>query len=165
MPDFLWPHELQHARPPCPSPTPGVHPNPCPLCPWCHQTISSSVVPFCCIQYFPASGSFPVSYFFSSGGQSIRVSASASVLPVNIQDWFPLGFTGLISLCCRKADPFQGPKLGPCLTLRNELSEKTHVLTKQEILLGKGSRVEGSRVREPRRTALPHGLQSWVLWW
>ena len=66
--------------------------------------------------------------------------------------------------CCRKADPFQGPKLGSCLTLGNELSEKTHVLTKQEILLGKGTRVESSRVREPRRTALPHGSQSQVLW-
>ena len=67
--------------------------------------------------------------------------------------------------CCRKADPFQGPKLGSCLTLGNELSEETHVLTKQEILLGKGTRVESSRVREPRRTALPRGSQSWVLWW
>ena len=67
-------------------------------------------------------------------------------------------------MCCRKGDPFQGPKLGSCLTLRNELSEETHVLTKQEILLGKGTRVESSRVREPRRTALPLGLQSQVLW-
>ena len=67
-------------------------------------------------------------------------------------------------VCCRKGDPFQGPKLGSCLTLRNELSEETHVLTKQEVLLGKGSRVESSRVGEPRRTALPHGLQSRVLW-
>ena len=69
-----------------------------------------------------------------------------------------------VAICCRKGDPFQGPKLGFCLTLRNELSEETHVLIKQEILLGKGTRVESSRVREPRRTALPHGLQSWVLW-
>ena len=67
--------------------------------------------------------------------------------------------------CCRKGDPFQGPKLGSCLTLRNELSEETHVLTKQEVLLGKGPWVESSRVREPRRTALSHGLHSWVLWW
>ena len=66
--------------------------------------------------------------------------------------------------CCRKGDPFQGPKLGSCLTLRNELSEETHVLTKQEVLLGKGTWVESSRVREPRRTALSHGLHSWVLW-
>ena len=101
--DFLWSHELQHTRPPCPSPTPGVHPNPCPLSWWYHPTISSSVVPFSsCLQSFPASGSFPMSLFFPSGGQSIRVSASASVLPMNIQDWFPLGLTGLISLRSRR---------------------------------------------------------------
>ena len=95
MSDSLQPHELQHARPPFPSPTPGVHPNPCPLS---HPTNSSSVIPFSsCLQSFPASGSFPMSQFFASGGQRIRVSASASVLPVNIQDWFPLGWTGLIS--------------------------------------------------------------------
>ena len=95
----LWPHELQHARPPCPSPTPGVHPNPCPLSRWCHPTISSSVVPFSfCPQSFPASGSFPVSELFVSGGQSIGVSASASVLPINTQDWSPLRWTGWISL-------------------------------------------------------------------
>ena len=95
----LWPHELQHARPPCTSPTPGVHPNPCPLSRWCHPTISSSVVPFSfCPQSFPASGSFPVSQLFVSGGQSIGVSASASVLPMNTQDWSPLRWTGWISL-------------------------------------------------------------------
>ena len=94
----LWPHEPQHARPPCPSPTPGVYPNPCPLSQWCHPTISSSVVSFFCPQSFPASGSFPVSQFFASGGHSIGVSASASVLPMNIQDWSPLGWTGWISL-------------------------------------------------------------------
>ena len=95
----LWSHELQHARPPCPSPTPGVHPNPCPLCWWCHPTISSSVVPFSsCPQSFPASGSFQMSQLFTSGGQSIGVSASASVLPMNTQDWFPLGWTDWISL-------------------------------------------------------------------
>ena len=97
--DSLWPRELQHTRPPCLSPTPRVHPNPCPLSQWCHPAISSSVVPFSsCLQSFPASGSFPTSQFFSSGGQSIGVSASRSVLPMNIQDWFPLGWTGLISL-------------------------------------------------------------------
>ena len=81
-----------HARPPCPSPTPGVYPNSCPLSQWCHPTISSSVVPFSsCPQYFPASGSFQTSQLFTSGGQSIGVSASTSVLPMNIQDWFPLG--------------------------------------------------------------------------
>ena len=95
----LWPHELQHTRPPCPSPTPGVHPNPCPLSRWCHPTISFSVITFSsCLQSFLASGSFPKSQFFASGGQSIGVSASASVFPMNIQDWFPLGLTGWISV-------------------------------------------------------------------
>ena len=97
--DSLWPHGLQHARPPCPSPTPGVHSNSCPLSRWCHPTISSSVVPFSfCPQSFPASGSFQMSQFFVSGGQSIGVSASISVLPMNTQDWSPLGWTGWISL-------------------------------------------------------------------
>ena len=94
----LWPHGLQHARPPCPSPNPGIYSNSRPSSPWSHPTIWSSVVPFSCLQSFPASGSFPVSPFFTSGGQSTGVSASALVLPMNIQDWFPLGWTGLISL-------------------------------------------------------------------
>ena len=95
----LWPHESQHARPPCPSPTPGVYPNGCPSSWWWHPTISSSVVPFSsCPQSFPASGSFPMSQLFTWGGQSIGVSASASVLPINTQDWAPLGWTGWISL-------------------------------------------------------------------
>ena len=99
MSDSLWPHELQHARPPCPSPTPGVYPNPCPLSRWCHPVISSSVVPFSShLQSFPAPGSFQMSQLFSSGGQSIGVSASTSVLPMNTQDWSPLGWTGWISL-------------------------------------------------------------------
>ena len=99
MSDSLRPHESQHARPPCLSPTPGVHPNPYPSSRWCHPTISSSVVPSSsCRQSFPASGSFPMSQHFISGGQSIGVSASASVLPMNIQDWFPVGWTGWISL-------------------------------------------------------------------
>ena len=94
----LGPHGLQHARPPCPKPTPGVYSNSCPLSLWCHPTISSSVVPFSsCLQSFPASGSFPMSQFFESGGQSIGVSASTSVLPMNTQDWSPLGWTGWIS--------------------------------------------------------------------
>ena len=97
--DSLRPHEPQHARPPCPSPTPRIYSNSCPLSQWCHPTISSSVVPFFfCLQSFPTSGSFQMSQFFSSGGQSIGVSASASVLPMNIQDWFRLGCTGWISL-------------------------------------------------------------------
>ena len=99
MSDSLWTHGLQHASLPCPSPTAGVYPNSCPLSQWCHPIISSSVVPFSsCLQSFPASGSFPMSQFFTSGDQSIRASASASVLPMNIQDWFPLGLTGWISL-------------------------------------------------------------------
>ena len=95
----LWPHGLQHARLPCPSPTPRACSNSCPSSQWCHPTVSSSVVPFSsCLQSFPASESFPVSQFFASDGQGIGASASASVLPMNIQDWFPLGLTGLISL-------------------------------------------------------------------
>ena len=94
----LRPYGLQHARPPCLSPTPRVYPNSCPLSQWCHPTISSFVIPFSCLQSFPASGSFQMSQFFAPGGQSIGVSASAPVLPMNIQDWFPLGWTGLISL-------------------------------------------------------------------
>ena len=94
----LWPHGLQHARPPCPSPTLGVYSNLCPLSRWYHPTILPSVVPFSCLQFFPASGSFQMSQFFASGGQSFGVSASASVLPMNIHDWFSLGLTGWISL-------------------------------------------------------------------
>ena len=97
--DSLQSYELQHTRPPCPSPTPGVHPNPCPLSWWCHPTISPSVVPFSsCPQSFPASGSFQTSQLFTWGGQTIGVSASASVLPMNTEDWSPLGWTGWISL-------------------------------------------------------------------
>ena len=99
MSDFLWPHELQHTRLPCPSLSPWVCSNSCPLSQWCHPTISSSVAPFSSYsQSFPASGSFPVTWLFKSGGQSIGASASAPVLPMNIQGWFPLGLTGLISL-------------------------------------------------------------------
>ena len=97
--DSLWPHEPQHTRSPCPSPTTRVYSNSCPLSQWCHPTISSSVVPFSsCLQSFPASGSFQMSQFSASGGQSIGVSASASVLPMNIQDWFSLEWTGWIYL-------------------------------------------------------------------
>ena len=100
MSDSLQPHELQHSRPPCPSPTPRVYPNlSSTLSRWCHPVISSSVVPFSsCPQSFPALGSFQMSQLFSSGGQSIGVSASTSVLPVNTQDWSPLGWTGWIFL-------------------------------------------------------------------
>ena len=97
--DSLQPHKPQHARPPCLSPTPGVHSHSCLLSQWCHPTISSAVVPFSsCPQSFPASGSFQISHFFASGGQSIRVSASTSVLPMNTQDWFPLRLTCWIFL-------------------------------------------------------------------
>ena len=97
--DSFWPHEPQHTRSPCPSPTTRVYSNSCPLSQWCHPTISSSVVPFSsCLQSFPASGSFQMSQFSASGGQSIGVSASASVLPMNIQDWFSLEWTGWIYL-------------------------------------------------------------------
>ena len=99
MSDSLQPHTLQLARLPCPSPTPGAYSNSGPLSRWCHPTISSSVIPFSsCLQSFPASGPFPMSQLFISGGQSIGASVSASVLPMNVQDWFPLGLTGLISL-------------------------------------------------------------------
>ena len=105
--DSLQLHGLQHARLPCPSPTPGACSNSCPLSRWCHPAISPSVIPFSsCLQSFPASGSFPISQFFASGGQSIGASASASVLPMNIQDCFPLGWTeqsvyisSTVSLC------------------------------------------------------------------
>ena len=93
MSNYLWPHEPQHARPPCPSPTSEVHPNTCPSSWWCHPTISSSVVPFSsCPQSFPASGSCQMSQLFTSGGQSIGISASTSVLPINTRDWSPLGW-------------------------------------------------------------------------
>ena len=97
--DSLWPHGLPHASLPCSSPTPGACSNSCPLSQWCHPTILSSVIPFSsCPQSFPASGSFPVSQFFASSGQNIGASTSASVLPMNIQNWFSLGLIGLISL-------------------------------------------------------------------
>ena len=103
MSDSLQPHGLQYARLPCPSPTPRVYSNSCPLSPWCHPTISSSAIPFSsCLQSFPASESFQMSQFFISGGHNIRVSASASILPMNIQDCFPLD--GLFGLPCCPRD-------------------------------------------------------------
>ena len=109
--DSLRPHGLQQVRSPCPSPTPRAYPNSCPLSQWHHPTISSSVDPFTShLQSFPISGSFPMSQFFASGGQSIGVSASASVLPINIQDWFSLRWTGWISLQSK------GLLYGPSLT-------------------------------------------------
>ena len=98
----LWPHGLQHAKLPCPSPTPRAYSNSCPSSGWCCPTISSSVIPISsCFQSFPTAGSFPMSWFITSGGQNIGVSASASVLPINIQDWFPLGWTGWTTLLGR----------------------------------------------------------------
>ena len=96
MTDSLWPHGLQHARLPCPSPTPGAYSNSCPSSRWCHLVLYHPLL--CRLQFFPASRSFQMSQFFASGGQSIGVSASTSVLPMNIQDWFPLGWTGWISV-------------------------------------------------------------------
>ena len=98
MSDSLWPHGPQHARPPCPSPTSGVYPNSCPLRRLCHPTVLSTIIPFSRRQSFPASGSFQMGQLFASGGQSTAVSASTSVLPINIQDWSPLGWIGWISL-------------------------------------------------------------------
>ena len=97
--DSLWPHELQHTRPPCPSPAPGVYSDSCPLSQWCHPIITSSLIPFfSCLQSFPASESLQMSQLFASGGRRTGLSASISVLPMNIQDWFPLEWTGWISL-------------------------------------------------------------------
>ena len=105
MSDFLRPHGLQHAGLPCPSPTPGACSNSCPSSRWCHPTVSSSVIPFSSrLQSFPASGFFLRSQFFASGSQSTGISALASVLPMNIQDWYPLGWTGLISLLLRDSE-------------------------------------------------------------
>ena len=111
MSDSLRSHEPQHARPPCPSPTPRVHPNPCPSSQWCHPTISFSVTAFSsCLQSLPASGSFPVSRLFASGGQSTGASTSASVLPMNSQGWFPRELTGLISLKSKGLRVFSTPQ-------------------------------------------------------
>ena len=107
--DSLWPHGLQHARAPCPSPAPRVYSNSCPLSQWCHPTSSSSVIPFSSrLHSFPASGSFQMSQLFASGSQSIRVSTSTSVLPMNIQDWFPLGFFFFRLLCEKETESQQG---------------------------------------------------------
>ena len=117
--DSLRPHGLQHARLPCPSPTPRACSNLCPLSRWCHPTISSSVVPFsCCPQSFPASGSFPMSQLFASGGPRTGASASASVLPMNIQCWFPLGLAGLISLQSKRLS-----RVFSKITVQNHLSQ------------------------------------------
>ena len=138
-------YRLQYTKLSCPSPSPRACSNSCPLRQWFHPIILSFVIPFSsCLRSSPESGSFLMSWLSASGGQSFGALASASVLLLPEGGHFP------------------GPKWGSCLTIRNELSEETHVLTKQEILLGKGTQVESSRVREPRRIALPCGLQSQV---
>jgi len=131
-------HGLQHTRPPCPSPTPRAYSNSCPASWWCHPTISSSVVPFSsCIQSFPASGSFPMNPFFASGGQSIGTSALASILPKNIQNWFPLRLTGLISLQSRGLSRvFSSTTVQKHQFLMVQLSHSYMTLTRQ-IFVGK----------------------------
>ena len=139
--DSLWPHGLQHARPPCPSPTPGVYSSSSPLSRWCHPTISLSVVPFSSrLKSFPASGSFPMSQLFASGGQSIGASASTSVLPMNIQDWFPLGWTCWISLQSKESSQESSPtpqfksinfSALSCLSHPYMITQKTIALTRQ----------------------------------
>ena len=130
--DSLWPHESQHTRPPCPSPTPGIYPNSRPLSWWCHPTISSSVVPFSsCLHSFPTSGSFQMSQLFASGGQSNGVSASTSILPMNTQGWFPLGWTGLISLLSKgllreKSDYLQTKETTFSLLIQDPVEESFH---------------------------------------
>ena len=120
--DSLQPHELQHARPPCPPPTPGVHSNSCPSSWWCHPAISSSVVPFSSgPQSLPASESFPMSQLLAWGGRSIGVSALASVLPMNTQDWFPLEWTGWISLQSKGRTPQKWRKSATVNQLPNDL--------------------------------------------
>ena len=143
MSDSFQSHRLQHARPPCPSPTFRVYSNSCPLSRWCHPTISSSVVPFSsCLLSFPASGSFPMSQFFASGGQSIRVSASASILPMNIQDWFPLGWTGWVSLQSK----------GLSRVFSNTTVEKHHFFSAQLSLLSHPYMTTGKTIALTRWT-------------
>ena len=160
MSDSLWPHELQHARPPCPSPTLGVHSNSCPSSQWCHPAISSSVVPFSfCPQSLPASGSFPMNQFFASGGQSTGASASASVFPEHIQDWFPLGLTALISLqsILKEISPeysLEGLMLKLKFQYFGHLMRRTDSLEKA-LMLGK---IEGRRRRGWQRMRWLDGI-------
>ena len=147
MSNSLQPHGLWHTGLPCPSPTPKSFSNSCPSSQWCHPTISSSVIPFSsCLQSFPASGSFPMSQFYTSGGQSIGVSASASVLPMNIQNWFPLELTGWIFLLSKGLSRvFSAPQFksinssalsflyGPTLTYIHDYW-KTIALSRQNLL-------------------------------
>ena len=150
MSDSLWPHGLQHARPPCPSPSPGVCSNSCPLSWWCHPTLSSSVVPFSsCSQSFPVSGSFPMSELFTSGVQSIGVSASASVLPKNTQDWSPFGWTGWISLQSK----------GCSLLWRKVMTSLDSILKSRDVTLS-------TKVRLVKAMVFPvvmYGCESWTI--
>ena len=136
MSNSLRPHGLQHTRPSCPSPTPRAYSNSRPWSQWCHPTISCSVIPFSsCLQSFPASGSFPMSQFFASGGQSSGVSASASVLPMNIQDWFPLGWTGDLFVVQR--------------TLKSLLqyhSSKAHIKPTHTLISGPSLTMQGQKI-------------------
>ena len=126
--DSLQPHESQHARPPCPSPTPGLHPNSCPSSRWCHPAISSSVIPFSfCPQSLPASGSFPVSQLFTSGGQSIGVSASTSISPMNTQDWFLLGC--LVGSPCSPRDSQESSPTPQFKSINSSVLSFLHSLT------------------------------------
>ena len=146
--DSLRTHESQHARPPCPSPTPGVHSDSCPSSQWWHPAISSSVIPFSShLQSFPASGSFPMSQLFASGGQRIGVSASTSVLPMNTQDWSPLGWTGWISL--------QSKELSRVFS--NTTVQK-HPFFSAQLSLQSNSHLHTCRCRESLRTCFERGL-------
>ena len=148
MSDSLRPHGPQHTRPPCPSPTPRVYPNSCPLSWWCHSTISSSVCPFSsCFQSFPASGSFQMSQLFTSGGQSIGVSASTSVLQMNTQDWSPLWWTGWISLQSK----------GLSRVFSNTTVQK-HQFFSAQLSLQSNCHLHTCRCRESLRTCFERGL-------
>ena len=151
MSDSLWPHESQHARPPCPSPAPGVYPNPCPSSRWCHPAISSSVIPFSsCPQSLQASGSFPMNQLFAWVGQSIGVSASASVLPMKTQDWSPLGWSGWISL--------QSKGLSRVLFIIKEIQIKTTMryhLTSERMAIIKKSTNNKCRRRHGKKGTPP----------
>ena len=146
MSNSLWPHELQHARPSCPSPTPRAYSNSCPLGWWCYPTISSSIIPFSHLQPFPASGSFQMSQFFTSGGKSIGVSASTSVLPMNIQDWFPLRLDWLDLLAVQgtlksllQHHSSKASILRPSLTSIHETEDSLHVKVVTNVILIWGS--------------------------
>ena len=148
VPDSLWPHEPQHTRPPCLWPTPGVHPNPCLLCRWCHPTISSSVIPFSsCPQSFPASGSFQISQLSPSGGQSTGVSASTSVPPMNTQDWFSFRMDWLDLLAVQ----------GTLKSLLQHYSSKASILLRSAffiVLLWHPYMTTGKTIALTRRTSI-----------